>query len=242
MRPYRLTEHTYVSASSQGAVFLDLHRDAYVGVDSTQSEALANLVECWPIAGSATTVPTASDRELAATLCEKGLLEAAPDDGSQPSHTHGCHNERLHLLPSVEDELIAWDRMPRVRISLHHSLMFLRALLIALWMLKCRSLFATARRFEERRRRVCAMPDRTLMCELLSVYTLIRMFAFGRRGRCLLDSVVLVEFLAAYGIHARWVLGVHIRPFTAHSWVQEAQFVLNGTPAFVRHFQPILVI
>jgi hypothetical protein len=239
IRPYRLAEHIYVCASSQGAVFLDLRTDAYVGVDPVQSDALANLVERWPVAGRVS-ASLADGRELAETLRARGLLET--NAGRLHPHGDPCRESRLPLLPSVTDELIPWDRMPRVRIRLHHLLAFLRSLLIALWMLRCRSLLATARRFEERRRHAGSRSNHAMTCDLLSVYTRLRMLSFARKGRCLLDSVVLVEFLAAYGIHARWVIGVHIRPFSAHSWVQETQSVLNGTPSFIRHFQPILVI
>jgi hypothetical protein len=249
-------------------VFLDLRRDAYLGVDSRQSEALADLVDGWPAIAPRSSASPTDHRMLAETLRERGLLDAAANDpaanaaavndaaandaaasnASQQSHTERASDERLHLLPSVTDELIHWDRMPRVRIRLHHLFAFLRSLLLALWMLRCRSLFATVRRFERRRRHTHThththtVSDHALACDLLSIYTLLRMFAFARRGRCLLDSVVLLEFLAGYGIHVRWVIGVHVRPFSAHSWVQHAQWVLNGSPAFVRHYQPILVV
>jgi hypothetical protein len=77
---------------------------------------------------------------------------------------------------------------------------------------------------------------------LLSAYSHLRTIFFVRRGRCLLDSIALLQFLSYYGIYPRWVLGVKQRPFAAHSWVQHEQWVLNGTPVFVRMYRPILVV
>jgi hypothetical protein len=128
-------------------------------------------------------------------------------------------------------------------LRLHHVLIFLRAVLIALFTLRARSLLHAVLRGERRHARTAgAVFHLEKARELLSVYTLIRLFVFSRRGRCLLDSVVLMEFLAAYGVHPRWVLGVNVRPFAAHSWVQHEGWVLNGTVGFVRTYRPILVV
>jgi hypothetical protein len=97
------------------------------------------------------------------------------------------------------------------------------------------------RRFERRRASSAAFNVDSAR-ELLSVYTYIRMFVFARRGRCLLDSVVLLEFMASYNVFPRWVIGVQVRPFAAHSWVQNEHRVLNGTTSFVRTYRPILTV
>jgi len=244
-RPYRLAEHSHVCANSQGAIFLDLERDAYFGVDAHQAAALAGLVERWPSEPVPSTASPDECRALARSLCERGVLTAASNGAAAEHATTSVHgNERARTVPPVTDEFTPWDQMPRANVRPHHVITFLRILIRTLWMLRRRSLHAVVLRRTARNQLPggkAEYPQRALARDLLSVYTLLRMFAFARRGRCLLDSIVLAEFLATYGVQAEWVIGVHVRPFSAHSWVQHEQFVLNGSPAFVRHFQPILV-
>ena len=126
-----------------------------------------------------------------------------------------------------------------MKVRLRDVLSFLRALVTAFLMLRCRPLSAVARRAQRLPTRCVRAIDLGRARELVTLYTYIRMFVFERRGRCLLDSLALLEFLAAHGVRAQWVIGVRVRPFAAHSWLQHQQWVLNGTPAFVRGFRAI---
>jgi len=58
---------------------------------------------------------------------------------------------------------------------------------------------------------------------------------------CLVKSLALIERLRRRSIRADLVLGVRLRPFLAHCWVQNDAFILNDRPEFVRTFSPILV-
>ncbi|RXR07055.1 lasso peptide biosynthesis B2 protein [Pseudoxanthomonas composti] len=60
--------------------------------------------------------------------------------------------------------------------------------------------------------------------------------------RCLLDSISLIHFLARRGFHSDLVFGVTTDPFTAHSWVQRGNMVLNDTLGNTRTYTPIKVI
>jgi hypothetical protein len=136
-------------------------------------------------------------------------------------------------------------------IGIWHVLVFIRAVLTALYLTRVRSFAAIAARFDRSRRQGigdwrsardhrCFDLERAIA--LVSAYHYIRTWTFARAGRCLLDSIALVEFLRIYGVHASWVVGVQLRPFSAHSWVQHERWVLNGTPAFVREYTPIIVV
>jgi Transglutaminase-like superfamily len=235
MRPYQLADDTYACVTASSAVLLDLRADAYFGLDAQQSQALAGLVEGWPepphphpaIAGA---------QQFARSLCERGLLCEAP--AGQPA--------RPPLLETCSDELIAWDEMARFRTTAGHVFSFIRAVLEALILLNGLSLRTAVRYCEKQRRRRMRSAGTRLDMDaarrLLSAYTHLRTIFFVRRGHCLLDSVALLRFLSYYGFYPRWVLGVKQRPFAAHSWVQHEQWVLNGTPVFVRMYRPILVV
>ena len=73
--------------------------------------------------------------------------------------------------------------------------------------------------------------------------------AFARADRylspldqCLPRSLALAEALAGLRLAGRLVVGVRLRPFLAHSWVQTDRVVLNDRPDIVRTFVPLLVI
>lgn len=60
--------------------------------------------------------------------------------------------------------------------------------------------------------------------------------------RCLPRSIALALCLIAKGIRAQVVIGVKLRPFGAHCWVQADGQTLNESVAEVHRYQPILVI
>lgn len=230
MRPFRLADTARVCVTDQGSVFLNIERDAYTGIDAQQSRALASLVEGWPQTGGVPE-PHEDCLSLAHTLRDLGLLVEAPAG-------HALENSDL---PPATEELLPWADMALPRIRLCHIVRFFRALLVALFLRYARPFHASVRHFTHRQKHRTTM-DLAVARELLSVYTYIRMFVFARRERCLLDSMVLVEFLALFDVFPQWVIGVQVRPFGAHSWVQHERWVLNGTVGFVRAYRPLLVV
>ncbi len=76
----------------------------------------------------------------------------------------------------------------------------------------------------------------------VAAYLRLRPFALTSHDRCLNDSLTLVHFLASQGLFPQWVIGVRVRPFCAHSWVQSGGVVLNDLPERVRAYEPILVV
>ncbi|RZI56887.1 MAG: lasso peptide biosynthesis B2 protein [Rubrivivax sp.] len=85
-------------------------------------------------------------------------------------------------------------------------------------------------------------PMSEAMRSALVAFDRLRPLAFTARDRCLHDSLALTMFLASEGHRARWVIGVKLSPFGAHSWVQYGRTVLNDQHDYVRAFRPILVV
>ena len=231
MCPYQLSSQARVCVTQHGTVFLDVTHGSYLGIDPHQSRALAGLVADWPSAGATGEAPQESARDLIEVLSERGLLISA--SGEQAIHA-------TTTLPPPRAELIAWDEMRCPPIRPSHVIAFLRSLLIGLIMLRCRTFAASVARYEERA--AARTFDLSEASRLVSTYQYLRTWVFARRGRCLLDSLVLLEFLATFGIHPRWVIGVQVRPFAAHAWLQHEDLLLNATPAFVRPYSPILIV
>ncbi len=241
MRDYQLAEHVHACITPKGTVFLDLDRDAYSGITFCQSQALGRAVEGWPAREApwdARSHDTSDERfdtlAILASLCHAGVL--VPREA--PGH---CHREIEQDEPT--EELKTWRDMRPVRVHARDVLSFFRALLTALVMLRCRSMRAVAARAQRlATSQACTDAELARARELLTLYTYIRLFVFARRGRCLLDSLTLLEFLAARGVHVRWIVGVRARPFSAHCWLQHERWILNGTPrsfvASIRSWPP----
>jgi transglutaminase superfamily protein len=239
MRPYRLAPRVRACVSDDGAILLDIDRDAYVGLDPDQAAALSQMVEDFP--ASRDRAPASDDAAaFARALLERGLLIHTDACGSAEVRTAGS---APCVFSPAESELIPWNEMRRHRVRISHILQFLRATLTAIVLLRCRPFSYIVDRASQRKRRQASRPmDRDFACALLSAFFHIRPFIYAPKGRCLLDSIALLEFLAHYDVHPDWVVGVKVVPFASHSWLQHERFVLNGTPAYVRAYTPILVI
>lgn len=56
---------------------------------------------------------------------------------------------------------------------------------------------------------------------------------------CLLDSYVLLHFLAAYGRTADWVIGVRLFPFQAHCWLAVGDTLVGEQSHLIEGYVPI---
>jgi hypothetical protein len=223
---YGLPPHVFVAFDGTYSVWLDIRRDRYFATAYTRN---------WP-------------EEVIASLVKSGLLVDRQDHPGAKSATavsaSACSGEiRLPVL------------RPTPRIRLHHVLNITAAWIIGAATLKFRGLAGAIARMRSRSARLDdedahplahtisgegANIDERSLQELISAFALLRPFFFALRGRCLLSSVVLSEFLARYGMRSQCVLGVKARPFAAHCWLECGGRVLNDSVERVRAFTPIL--
>jgi hypothetical protein len=59
---------------------------------------------------------------------------------------------------------------------------------------------------------------------------------------CLSRSLALARHLGAKGLPADLVIGVKLRPFAAHAWVQSGRWVVNDHIDTIRAYAPILAV
>jgi hypothetical protein len=239
--PFRLSSGMYVCASNDGAVLLDLKRDAYLGFDAQQSAALSTVVADWPRSDANQQVAPEEALGFARTLQGRGILAAHAM--SEP--VREAKISPAVSVPPASVELMPWHEMRWHHLRPGHFIRFVLALISAWLLLR---FFGLPRAVERARvRRAARGMSETLVGSqaiksLISSWFHVRCFFYSPKGRCLLDSLVLLEFLAHYGVNPAWVIGVQIRPFAAHSWLQSSSAVLNGTPEYVRSYQPLLVV
>jgi transglutaminase superfamily protein len=224
-------------------IVLDLKRNRYFGIGQKETQALSTLALNWDDAhvqsagGEALAVEAAIP--MAAALVEAGLLSRdAPNDPV-------CRTGRIDLhgmLTSVGYELGGSAAM-----RWRHVVSFVRSLLWTRRALRSRTLYCVVRELTERK----AAAQRTLdrgsfdaqrAIELVGIFRRLRPHAFTARDRCLFHALALVKFLSDFDVFPTWVIGVRIKPWAAHSWVQEGTLLLDANPEQVCDFAPILAV
>jgi len=217
-------------------VLLDLVRDEYIGFSPEQSLALSAVVEDWPqiLHAMPDGYRPEESAEVANEAFQNGLLVQNDGPRAPDSVVPLTHLAR----PEVTAELIMVGEMRWAHVRPAHVAVFLVAVITVLPLLAFSGLPGAVARASRKRRASSARNVR----ELISSYYHLRMFFYAPKGRCLFDSVVLLEFLRYFGVTPRWIIGVQVRPFAAHSWLQMGESVLNGTAEYVRAYQQILVV
>ncbi|HVZ18648.1 MAG TPA: lasso peptide biosynthesis B2 protein [Terriglobales bacterium] len=227
-RPILLTRHVHLSLSEEFATFLDLKRDRYFTLGPPHISLLRAIIKA-PYAHDQSTAGFISEltREGLFTISRENGKPLAPAQILMPNHT---------LLDGFKPgDLIPISEMPRM----------LRAYVVATGRLRLRTLAALVECVRRRKQidkptRVALDPGRAKTA--FFTFLRLRPLLYRQRRNCLLDSLVLFEYLASHGIFVDLVFGVRYQPFAAHSWVQYGRSSLNGRPEFLAAFRPILIV
>jgi hypothetical protein len=230
---YYLPGHVYVCSSLDVSVLLDLRSDRYIGLDREQTAALATIVSDWPVTPGIAPVDPARAAIVAGKLVSQGLLTTSD------ANTRRAVPEVLE----VRAQLVEWDVRHAREVNLRDLCTFAMCFFRAKTVLSIFPFERIVRRAEQRKLRGgFARLDVALATDRVRKFRALRPFFYTVQEQCLLDSLVLLEFLAAYNLFPTWVIGIRTIPFAAHSWVQIGDRVLNGAPTYVRAFKPILVV
>jgi hypothetical protein len=136
---------------------------------------------------------------------------------------------------------IGLQEQATVSIRPHHLVRFIAACLWSSKALKTRTLYSIACEISASKPLArTSDPQRTV--ELVCIFRRLRPYAFASQDRCLFHALALHRFLSRYGSHPTWVIGVCARPWSAHSWLQIENCVLDSSPEEVCRFTPILAI
>jgi hypothetical protein len=232
----RLASHVRACACGRGVILLDLRRGRYIGVSEAVSQTLAGHVDGWPAGYEPLDAHAArQDAFCGATrdLVSRGILT---DQQGDPSPMVGLEEATASIDIDASSAYRAFGA--------RRFLQFTTSFAVAAWGLRCRSLQAIAGSIAARRACLLVPEAESLqaMRSGLAAYEALRPFVFTAREKCLLDSLTLVTFLAKEGLAPRWVIGVKVGPFGAHSWVQSGNTVLNDQHEYVCQFRPILVV
>jgi len=238
MARYFLSTHSHVCIRDDYAVFLDLRQDKYTALEPADARTLSGVVQGWPagIDRSAEAQRLTGDRdEVIRLLLGERLL--TDDAGSGKAATP------VSLERATASLLVAPRQLPRV--DRRHFGNFVAAWLSATTILRALPLrigVERARRRKAHRLAGAGEFDSRKAYGLMMAYFILRPNFFSVVDACLRDSMTVIEFLARYDMYPKWVFGVTMNPFTAHSWVQAGSIVVNDSVDHVNRFTPILAI
>lgn len=194
-------------------VFLDIREDRYFGLSSGAAALFAAVVAGVADAEDLAGTPVA---RLVETCDFPGSITPIAIDVPSQSTWSGCER-KLSVSNAVEIALAHFEALYRLR-------------------------FQSLNRVLAR----IATPPVSLSSNVdisAAVIAFRRSDAFiGRQDRCLLKAVALAIYLRRRGIPSRLVIGVALRPFHAHCWVQTDDRLLSEESEVVSGFVPILAI
>ena len=237
-----LPPHVFACSTINGAVFLDLRANKYLGISAEDMERLGALVAGWPTSsvGHANEGPETGSEDsqlLAKSLQDRGLLTSRASEGKSASPPS---------IPPVESTAREFDSDQQRSLRLIHLTRFMKAYAYARLALRFSSLEKIIARLQDaranQRSRLSSGNDAPDAIEMTLVYSTLRSFVYQRSDNCLLDSFALLVFLNMSAIYPNWVFGVRLCPFEAHCWIQNGNMALNTSVEETREFTPIMII
>lgn len=214
---------TFCLAGSR-TVFLDLENDRYFCLPLAAEPAFQRMLQ----SGGPLDL---DDHEVLSPLVARGIL--VERDGSVPFPDQ----QLKHQLPRV-----SLDHRKQ-KLSVFDSLQALVHLQSVRWKLKRRGAPAMLRLAREKKAPLGPSPQ--TVPEGLAVISA----SFDRMSllltaheQCLPRSLALSGCLSAKRYAHEVIIGVKMRPFDAHCWVQVGETVINDTPERTSIFTPILVL
>lgn len=236
---YWLPSHVLARPRIEGTVLLDLKHNRYFALSVSDSMTLSRIVPNWPALPEHASCPAAfqsqqAAKAYAATLLKSGLLSAAEPTASAPM------GEVVAPRAAVGEEIFV-----KAEITVDLLAVFVRSYCWARRSVRDRPLHdirqeIVAMRAAGEASATAAIDSGTV--RLVSAFRTLRPCSFTAKDRCLVHSLALLKFLAHYQVFPTWVIGVALRPWGAHSWIQLRELVLDSTPEKVCPFTPILVV
>jgi transglutaminase superfamily protein len=226
MTRYVLPPSVYVCFTQDGAVFLDVRRDRYVGLELDKARTLRRV-----LAAQSSAETDCLARELVAAK----LLSATANETTKPVTTPVIDYPNTLLAVSDEPPEITWVHIARFGIAC-----------MSVWLnLHVGSLEYAIRRLQDRKKSLGRSSQETDDVQsLVSIFARLRTFVYTARDHCLYDSFVMADYLRRWGVASTCVFGVRTLPFGAHCWVQIGGALVSEATSveYVATYSPILTI
>ena len=212
-------------------VLLDTALDRYLFLSGAQAVWFADIAAAPKVA------LTGPAGHFAERLCTRDILTRCQNLGQpiQLTPTHNAHASTCDL-----------DADRNIRPSLRHA-----ATLLALWAawghgrrargLPLAATLSAAHQWKQAARAKASGTD-ARAADLARCFHALTPYFFSIHDACFFRSLLLLRFLAHFGIDADWIFGVRTSPFVAHCWVSRNGIVLNEALDTCADYQTIMVI
>jgi len=232
MQTYYVSTHIRHCDVDEGAVVLNLRTEKYIAVPRPARDALDRISRGVPLDAKENPATSAAmDALLGAGFITTTREESPLPRLSQPRPTESLF-ETLHgtACPPLK-----WADVAAFLAAYAGATHRLKQLPFdqVLWAMYARKSATAAS---------ARSGDRDYIRHLLNAFRWQRLWTYTGIDRCLLDSLVLIDFLRRFGVVAMLVLGVQSKPFGAHAWVQWQDKILNDTLEKVSRYASILVL
>ena len=200
-------------------LFLDLRQDRYFCLGDGAAASFARLVAGLRL--------DAEDHARLTGMVAKRILRDAPG-AAPPQPCHAPATPRASLFDTAERATTA---------SVINALLMYRLVALRLRILGLERTLAALPKC----RRNAGKRAATRAVMIASAFRQAGSFA-TTRDQCLAHSIAVAAGMRRHGLAAALIIGVHLRPFHAHCWVQHDDAVVNDSLDNVRDFTPILVL
>lgn len=219
---YALTASTSFCTINDRTIFLNVRDDRYFCLSARVEQSFMQLVQGKAVG--------AADIDLLDGLVTRGILMRNPS-GGVPAACRAPTLPRISFVDRcgpVDRSSVALAAAQLLRTRLALRMRSLHTVLHALTRAK-----ATTRHVQ------CDVPS--LLQSIAWSFDQTAMLV-SRQDQCLPRSIAIAHRLARLGVAAHLVIGVKLRPFAAHCWVQTDDRLVNDRADTVRNFTPILVL
>ena len=230
----RLAPETYACLHSGYVILLSLQTNEYIALEPEDGEALGGRVAGWPRKAPSDGVPKSKPHDaLLATLVRRGFVTETAVEGESTVAGISFDPRTLTDEPRVDPTAIV--RLSDV-VVFAWSYVFVRCSLKVggMWLVR-------------RLTRQAPLPNQPgnvvrsgKLKRLLNSFERLRPWFYSAKDHCLLDSLVMIEYLSCRSIRSTLFIGVKTGPFEAHAWTALGNGVLNDDADTIRKFTPIL--
>lgn len=230
---YRMSQDCFLARVRNSLVILDVKSDEYVLIEARHTRSFLDLLCSDPpsvgIAGGEecddlpSMIRSLEERSVIVRNNECGVASPFLESFSASLEVPG---PRIGAVQTVRVSSV-------VRV--------VRALVSAYFILKFCSLSSTVSYVRKIR---CKSRTRlradVSVCDIVEQYNRIKPFFLASKDNCLLNSLSMILYLSKFGIVPYWCFGVALRPFSAHCWVEDEEWLYNDQFQRTHAYVPIM--
>lgn len=230
--------HVRLCAIDDHIVSLDLHTGRYALIECEDADRFLHSLTGIAHRSDPASYECAAFAALADELESAGILTRSAQDGHR--HDRLSHNPHCRELPSTTVMDVSGYRAGEIIALSRHF--FISKFQMAFY--SPSRIFAALEHARSYWRSVYSSADSSAanLVDLHETYVKHRVVFHRPRDSCMTNSLFLARFLAAHGVFPHWHFGVQLRPFLAHCWLEDDEFVYGESMAYCRDFNLILRI